>query len=159
MEESVMVPPHGICCYEKGCSLILNKFCIRILSPPDTWEYSNCPRSKGIIAYRLSVVLTEPPFRYGSIFNPATVMAISPWPEVDCFGYRSRSAVRSLICNGNFPQEKVMAAYLRLAPHSCFVFEYRIWNFQGTSGSVLFLYHHPYYQADKNGCWLPRMKI
>lgn len=120
---------------------------IRILSPPNTgihtnpWEYSNCFRSKSIIACQLSVVLTEPPFRNGSFIIPAIIFAIRT-DQPFCFGYRSRSAVRSLICNGHMvyyacPKEKVMAAYHRLAPNSCFVFEYRIFNFQRTMESVI----------------------
>lgn len=86
--------------------LILNILMCPYSLAPDTWEYSNCHRSHGIIACRLSVVLTKPPFRYGSIFNPATVMAINPRPNLDCFGYRSRSAVRSLICNGKSQKKR-----------------------------------------------------
>lgn len=59
-------------------------------------EYSNCFRSKSIIASQLSVVLTEPPFRNGSFIIPAIIFAIRT-DQPFCFGYRSRSAVRSLI--------------------------------------------------------------
>ena len=59
--------------------------CARILSPPGAWEYSNCRGSRGIIAFRLSVVLTEPPFSDGSIIVPTAVMAKSPRPRFRTF--------------------------------------------------------------------------
>ena len=48
--------------------------------------------------------------------------------------------------------DKVMAAYHRLAPYNCFVFEYRIFNFQGTMETLFFA---SYLWADKIGFWLP----
>ena len=48
--------------------------------------------------------------------------------------------------------DKVMAAYHRLAPNSCFVFEYRICTFQGSLKALFFA---SYLQADKIGFWLP----
>ena len=53
-------------------------------SLPDPW------------AFHPSVVLTEPPFRNGSFIIPAIIFAIRT-DQPFCFGYRSRSAVRSLI--------------------------------------------------------------
>lgn len=82
--------------WNKGFRLYFSHDSIFVFSRPRIWEYSNCFRSKSIIASQLSVVLTEPPFRNGSFIIPAIIFAIRT-DQPSCFGYRSRSAVRSLI--------------------------------------------------------------
>ena len=117
--------------------------CARILSPPGAWEYSNSRRSRGVIAFRLSVVLTEPPF-YGRKYHCPDCChgEKSSTSFSDFFGYRSRSAYRSLSRKRIFAK-KVLAAYLRLARYSRFVFEYRIFNFQRTGGSAFSVFASP----------------
>ena len=103
-------PPLGICCYEiKAFAVIFHISLYSYSLAPEYKnsyefrEYSNCLRSKDIIASQLPVVLTEPPFRYGSFIIPATIMAIRT-DQPSCFGYRSRSAVRSLILDEWYSQ-------------------------------------------------------